>query len=300
MKARVDAAVLVAQRSRTGRLSAGRLIPLPGMSITISSKSGRTRCSRIHEGVLLCQRKESASDFCSLRRGEDEQFVDAQRPCRLYTIGCAVYAGITSEARSASSFGCRRIHGSESATGPNRRNRWRTGLESHRTRCSGYRLPAAQPAWELEINPHALPYLMDHAIRGAVVFPGAGYVEMALAAGAEVFGTGEIAVEDIRFDRALFVRKEEYVKAQISIDPADASFEVHSRAEHALGPQRGRTAGPGKRGTHEKVNRTEVESDAPPAGGRKCYRRFEAQGFQYGPAFQKISRIALGDGEALA
>ena len=40
-----------------------------------------------------------------------------------------------------------------------------------------------------------------------------------MAAGNEVFGSGEFSVENIRFERALFVKNEEYVKAQISIDP---------------------------------------------------------------------------------
>ncbi len=42
--------------------------------------------------------------------------------------------------------------------------------------------------WEQRLRVADLPYLTDHCVREDVVFPGAGYVEMALAAATEVFG----------------------------------------------------------------------------------------------------------------
>lgn len=50
----------------------------------------------------------------------------------------------------------------------------------------GYRLRDQALAWENDIDPERLPMLADHVVDGNIAFPGAGYVEMALAA-ARVF-----------------------------------------------------------------------------------------------------------------
>ena len=45
----------------------------------------------------------------------------------------------------------------------------------------GYRVARAESTWESQLDTTRLPFLADHVVGGAVVFPAAGFIEMALA-----------------------------------------------------------------------------------------------------------------------
>ena len=59
----------------------------------------------------------------------------------------------------------------------------------------GRRLASLHPTWEAELDTRRVPFLDDHRIQSTVVYPGAAYVEMGLAAAREVFGEGAAALE---------------------------------------------------------------------------------------------------------
>ena len=59
------------------------------------------------------------------------------------------------------------------------------------------------------------------------IFPGAGYVEMALAAARETFGSGPCVVENIEFQKFLFSMKPSGTLAQVVLDPSSSEFEIH-------------------------------------------------------------------------
>ena len=254
--------------------------------------------SSIHE--CLSATASSASVLCSLRRGADERSTMLSALGSLYCTGMPVRW----EAFRDPSARFIRLPGY-----PWQRERcWSESPESVEDRIGqpkhpllGFRVSAARPTWECEMNPGVLPWLPDHAVRGAVVFPGAGYVEMAMAAGQEVFGQAICAIEDIRFERALFVKDDEYAKAQISVDPETATFVVHSGTNPAWVRNVSGRLAHASAGAAGKIELSEIESRCSTrmtAG--ECYTQFERQGFHYGPAFRKISRIATGDAEALA
>ena len=46
----------------------------------------------------------------------------------------------------------------------------------------GTRVHVSMPTWESWIEPQSDPFIADHKIQGATVYPGAAYIEMALAA----------------------------------------------------------------------------------------------------------------------
>ena len=56
----------------------------------------------------------------------------------------------------------------------------------------GRRLKSPHPSWEQKIHLKLLPYLNDHRARTQILFPGAGYAEMALAAVQELHGEGGV------------------------------------------------------------------------------------------------------------
>ena len=88
-----------------------------------------------------------------------------------------------------------------------------------------------------------LAYLADHRIGDSIVFPGAGYVEMALAVARETFGSVPCFVEHIEFQKFLLLEENTACSAQAALDPdfnaieiyagahsSDDSWELHARA----------------------------------------------------------------------
>ena len=67
----------------------------------------------------------------------------------------------------------------------------------------GDRLEIPQPSWSGDLDTAGLSYLPDHRIGDSIVFPGAGYVEMGLAAAREIFGPVPCVLEDIEFQKML-------------------------------------------------------------------------------------------------
>lgn len=169
----------------------------------------------------------------------------------------------------------------------------------------GERQTAPQPTWsnELDINrPH---FLKDHAVQGAVVFPAAGFIEMALAAARETVGAqGPLTIERLSIEAPLVLSAGSGSIAQLTIGDGQ-KFQIHSHSQ-----QEG-----GKRWTRH-VAGTLVEQR--PAGDAQfldaavlhdqlpnfvdqaeIYRRFDQMQLQYGPLFQNLHAAWVGENEAL-
>ncbi|MEV7184148.1 amino acid adenylation domain-containing protein [Kitasatospora sp. NPDC093102] len=166
----------------------------------------------------------------------------------------------------------------------------------------GRRTATAQPGWTGALDPERLPYLTDHRIEGQVVFPAAGYLEMAAQAVRTLTGGTEVTLAEVELNRALFLSETEPVPVQLGYAPEDARFTIASTPAggdpvvHASG--RVRT---GQRRSYGPA----LDADALRARGRHldgpdCYRQLAERGYDYGPAFQAIAEVWAGPGEALA
>ncbi|OBA78320.1 polyketide synthase [Mycobacterium sp. 1164966.3] len=148
------------------------------------------------------------------------------------------------------------------------------------------------------LSPSAQGWLADHAVSGAVVFPGTGFVELAIRAGDEVSCS---AVDELTLRTPLMLPVSGSVALQVVVGAADEagqrSVSIYSRAEadaawvcHAEGTL--------KAGSVEPA----VELSAwPPAGAVAVdvtdgYERLAARGYEYGPAFRGLTAMwARGD-----
>ena len=69
----------------------------------------------------------------------------------------------------------------------------------------GHRVPSAEGLWENVLDPNLMPYLKDHVVQGSVLFPAAGYIELAFSAAQRTLGKGIIDVEDLDVLRPLVI-----------------------------------------------------------------------------------------------
>ena len=157
----------------------------------------------------------------------------------------------------------------------------------------GARLRAGEGSWRSVIDVRTQPWLKDHQVDGAVVFPAAGFLEMALAVGCEEFGLAEVAEFEIL--RAMVIDEKEGVDARVSFDASTGAVRIESRRHLSEGEWGLNAFG--------VVRKTPVEApatDAPMKGGQKIatkplYQMLDARGLAYGPAFRRIKAIRAND-----
>jgi polyketide synthase 7 len=147
----------------------------------------------------------------------------------------------------------------------------------------------------------AQPWLVDHAVAGTVLFPGAGFVELVLRAGDEV---GCSAIEELTLSAPLSVPASGAVHIQVVVGAADEtasrSVAVYSRVV------------PSDWILHAEGMLTDAEPAAgadlsawPPAGSvavdvNGAYEGLLDRGYGYGPAFQGLRAVWRRGSETFA
>ncbi len=163
----------------------------------------------------------------------------------------------------------------------------------------GWRVNADSTIWHTHLDPHVVRFLADHVIDGAIIYPGAAFVETALAVGKEVYGEEQIEVRNLDIVRALALSSDSLVEVQTRFFPDTATVEISSRKrlsgdDWALNAK-ARLFKAVDDGTSCLAARhvpTEVA-----VAGEDIYRLAQSFGLQYGPAFQRaclISKVEKG------
>ncbi|MGQ5668619.1 SDR family NAD(P)-dependent oxidoreductase, partial [Streptomyces sp. ECR2.10] len=155
----------------------------------------------------------------------------------------------------------------------------------------------------------AQPWLRDHAVAGAVLFPGTGFLDLALHAARHV---GCARVADLTLEAPLVLPENGGVRVQVSVGAAEESgrrtVSIHSQADtpdaapdswvrHATG-----LLDDGADATddpHVKADWADgpcTDSDRIPLDG--FYERLADNGYTYGPVFQGL-RTVWRDGDAI-
>ncbi|MGV9641061.1 type I polyketide synthase [Streptomyces sp. NPDC003514] len=140
------------------------------------------------------------------------------------------------------------------------------------------------------LSPHTHPWLNDHAVGDSVLFPGTGFVELALAAGAEV---GCDALAELVLTAPLAVPDRGGVTIQVSVGAPGAdgrrTVAVHSRTEDTEPWSHHADGVLGQGGRTDSAGLTQW----PPPGATALpaddvYETMAARGYGYGPVFQGL------------
>jgi myxalamid-type polyketide synthase MxaB len=175
----------------------------------------------------------------------------------------------------------------------------------------GNRLPTAHATFQVQLGAESHVYLGDHVLDGVALLPGSAYVEMGLAGGVAACGGAACRLSEIEFRRAMLLPEGKTKTAEVAVLPdpfGDLSFQVYGREDdaeqetwtlHAVGKIQPLPA-----------TATPIEIDAAPdvirarcsgeIRGADFYSQLREAGFGYGPQFQSVDRIWLGNREALA
>jgi acyl transferase domain-containing protein/acyl carrier protein/predicted O-methyltransferase YrrM len=162
----------------------------------------------------------------------------------------------------------------------------------------GHRVISADGLWENTLDTNQLPYLKDHVVQHSVLFPAAGYIELALAAGQLMFGKGTIDVENFEILRPLTIAAHSDPLIQTGVDAKDGTVEIRSRqdwnAEDFIAHARGRISRQESHASEAATNLAEISSQMPHAvSAQEHYTDSSKRGMDYGPAFQGVGNVLL-------
>jgi acyl transferase domain-containing protein/acyl carrier protein len=151
-------------------------------------------------------------------------------------------------------------------------------------------------------------YLQDHQLFGAVLVPGAGYVEMALSAAAAL-DMSPISLADVDFAQALTLNGDIPVQMQLVLSAPSESirtFRILTQRDgewtlHATG----KILGNAVTEVSGTTDLSRLTANCPRlVAGEQFYGELERDGVifgpVFGPAFRRLSRCWLGDGEAVS
>ena len=178
----------------------------------------------------------------------------------------------------------------------------------------GCRLHENALQWESRLDLMSHPHLADHSVGDAVVFPAAGFIEMALAAAHSWHGgqhareagdvdtqTGVVAqeIEELEILAPLLLEESPSKSVRLAIDASDGRFTIHSRQYlsgdawqlHVVGRLPGSPMGGGTAARLDLPKR-KVDIDGP-----AHYRLTSRVGLDYGPSYQAVTGVWVeGDG----
>jgi acyl transferase domain-containing protein len=157
--------------------------------------------------------------------------------------------------------------------------------------------------FETELSATEPGFLKDHRVYGQVIFPGTGYLEMALAAAAQL-GSGlsrsPFQLESVSIHSPLFLSEKEASTLQLTllnVENGQTSFQIHSL--EAEDRWKLHTTGNLKIGPPaDSVQKISAEPNGqawPPA---EYYQTLRNVGIEYGPSFQGIQQLWRQDGAA--
>jgi acyl transferase domain-containing protein/acyl carrier protein len=164
----------------------------------------------------------------------------------------------------------------------------------------GARSRGAEPVWTNEISLRSHPFISDHRVDGAALFPGAGYVELVLAAGRELLGEGPLELEDVTFRDALFMQDEQLVQLQTVLDPERGHVRIYSRMRDGGPEWTLRASARVRLGASTVTPFAPFTLESSPVARDAFYAHARAQGHEYGPTFQGLVEVQGGQGAARA
>lgn len=144
--------------------------------------------------------------------------------------------------------------------------------------------------WEGELNTHWLPYLKDHKVGGQLLFPGAGFVEMALLHAAAEAGLDEtLVVENLQFLKPLNPESSPFVRL---FPGTQGRFQLCSAAEPHASHWTKNCTGRVSSAPYPQPDRVDIQvpTDAP-VDLERFYQELKALDLEYGPSFRCLKEL---------
>jgi acyl transferase domain-containing protein/SAM-dependent methyltransferase/acyl carrier protein len=167
----------------------------------------------------------------------------------------------------------------------------------------GQRIDTLPLVFERELDTALIPYLADHRVQSAIVFPIAGLIEMGFGIARELFGQVPCSVENLEILRALVLSPEPPLTRTVA-DSDSGAFKIYRSESTAKGGWTETVRGEASKLPGDTPARSDLKAirgRCPEKLDRRSfYRRLAERGLEYGAAFQGLRSVRRGEGEAFA
>ncbi len=162
------------------------------------------------------------------------------------------------------------------------------------------RLSRAVPTWICRLDARHMAFLKDHRVENMIIFPAAGFVEMALEAGVQLFDGKAFVIEDFEIRKPLILPDPPSgLLLEFSYDANERTFSIQSRFDngaswsvHVVGSMRGeRTESAFASSTWEQPKLDSVDVT-------EFYDHMAAMGLRYGDEFRPIRELFASQGKS--
>ena len=162
----------------------------------------------------------------------------------------------------------------------------------------GYPLTEHDFCWESQIDAYLQPSLADHVVDGSMVFPGAAFAELGLAAASQWLGDRQQAaylqLEELEIFAPLVFCADSAKLLRVTLDPLDGRFSVAARERFDEGAwtihANGRVLKEARTIKSESVAPTRP-TRAPDIFGAQHTQIAHRMGLQYGPGFCSVACV---------
>ncbi|SER92251.1 Acyl transferase domain-containing protein [Rhizobium sp. NFR03] len=164
---------------------------------------------------------------------------------------------------------------------------------------AGWRADLNGGSWKNHIDGHLFPDLAEHVVDGKAILPGSGFIEIAISAAQQFYGTGEVEITNLEIVRPLELGDNRIMELSTLLSPETGDIEIRSRerlteddwAVHAVA----RCRKPIARNDHVRPDFKGLEKTETVLAA-KAYETARQFGLDYGPRFQLMSKaVAFGD-----
>ncbi|MBL4906671.1 MAG: polyketide synthase dehydratase domain-containing protein, partial [Sneathiella sp.] len=158
----------------------------------------------------------------------------------------------------------------------------------------GERGQSALGEWTINLGAKNPAFLADHKVAGSILFPAAGFVEMALAASRTLHGDNGQVIENLEIHAPLILEEKNLKTIRFEIKAEDGSFTIRSRPYLSEGQGMinvtGRIAGSVITEASEPWNIDTALAKGPTFKQDDFYSCAKTLGLDYGPAFQGLKQ----------
>ena len=150
--------------------------------------------------------------------------------------------------------------------------------------------------WHGYVDVETVPELDDHRIEGQAIMPGAGFVEMALAAAREAAKDDTIVLADFEIHSPMVFAEEALREVTARLSGSGNQIQILSRPRLTQAPWQLHASAKIVDGTFLPPARQDVEIPAESAiAGEELYKRALASGLGFGPSFRQVALSARLD-----
>ncbi len=167
----------------------------------------------------------------------------------------------------------------------------------------GYSLPLQPLQWENRFDTACMQWLADHQVGDSVIYPGAGFMELALAAASQFRQADVIEVEELEILSPLVLDTLHSKKVQTCLDEQSGQISISNRA-YTGGDQW--TLNAKARAVHQSTGQAlqlsapTLPERAPDFSAAQHHQLTVQAGLQYGPTFSAVARGWHTEHEVLA